>query len=178
MNITSRDTVDSSAGFSRAAHKTMEIDQTIHRVGGQVKGVADAAMDAVTGGVSSAATAASDLASGAAAAASKLTGNVADTLREGAEAQKNAGADVVTGLARSAREAAGRIEETSPQIAGLVRQSADTVERVSTSIRSQTLGELLESTSAFAAKQPAAFFGVGILAGLVLSRLLRDNGAR
>ena len=178
MNNPVRDTTETSPGFSRASPKNMETDQQNRRSGGNVKGVVDAAKDAVAEGLTGAASAASDFASGAASSASRLTEDVVSNLREGAEAQKNAGADAVTGLARSAREAAGRIEETSPQIAGLVRQSADTVERVSSSIRSQSLGELMESTSAFAAKQPAAFFGIGILAGLVLSRLMRDTGAR
>ena len=178
MTSTSHDTIDSSPGFSRASAKNMATD-TINRAGGgNGKGAIDAAKHAASEGISDAVAAASDMAAGAAASASKLTGDVLDNLREGAEAQKNAGADAVASLARSARDAAGRIDETSPQIAGLVRQSADTVERASASIRSQSIGELMDATSAFATKQPVAFFGVGILAGLVLSRLLRDSGAR
>ena len=178
MGNFNRDNAGTSSDTSNAHPANHGADQSGRRSGAHVKGLVESVKDVASDGLSGAASVVSDIASGAATSASKFTGDVADTLRDGAEAQKNAGADAVSGLARSAREAAGRLDETSPQIAGLVRQSADTVERVSSSIRSQSIGELMDSTSAFAARQPVAFFGVGILAGLVLSRLLRDANAR
>jgi len=37
------------------------------------------------------------------------------------------------------------------------------------------VGELLDSVTKFAQRQPAAFFGVGILAGVVLTRIMRSS---
>ena len=169
MDANAREFTKSQAGPSdRGASRS---DQSS---GAQMKKVMDATKDTVSEAYSNAAGAAAH----AASSASAMAGDVADHLKDGAEAQKNAGADAISGMARSARDAAGKLDETSPQLAGLVRQSADAVERVSTNIRGQSLGELMESASQFAARQPAAFFGVGILAGLVLSRMLRDPAAR
>lgn len=115
---------------------------------------------------------AGDMASDAGASISKMTSGIAGSLRDGVEAQKNAGADAVASLARSARDAASGIEDTSPQVARLVRTSADAVEKATQDLRTQSLGELVDSVGQFAVRQPVAFFGCGVLAGLVLSRLL------
>jgi ElaB/YqjD/DUF883 family membrane-anchored ribosome-binding protein len=111
-------------------------------------------------------------ASKAKSAAYRLAGDVADTLREGAETQKNAGADAVATLARSAREAAHDLQEGSPEVARLVRVSADAIERASMQLRNQTLPEIAGATGQFAARHPVAFLGCGIAAGFIVARLL------
>jgi ElaB/YqjD/DUF883 family membrane-anchored ribosome-binding protein len=108
----------------------------------------------------------------ASAATSQFSTGVADTLRQGAETQKNAGADAVTTLARSARDAADDLEDKSPEVARLVRSSAKAVERVSTDLRNQSLADMIDATSSFASRHPMAFFGCGVLAGFVAARLL------
>jgi ElaB/YqjD/DUF883 family membrane-anchored ribosome-binding protein len=118
---------------------------------------------------------ASDLASDTKSTVSKIASGVADNLRDGVENQKNAGADVVASLARSARDAADSMESTSPQVANLVRSSANAVEKASKDFREQSLGDIMDSAGEFAAKQPVAFFGCGILAGLLISRLLTSS---
>jgi ABC-type transporter Mla subunit MlaD len=114
---------------------------------------------------------ATDAASDAKAATSQFGAHIADTFVQGAETQKNAGADAVTTLARSARDAADGMQESSPEVARLVRSSADAVERVSTDLRNQSLSDLAEATSNFAARYPIAFFGCGVLAGFIAARL-------
>ena len=114
-------------------------------------------------------------ASDAGASVSRMTSGLADSLREGVETQKNAGADAVASLARSARDAARGMDDTSPQVANLVRASADAVESASNSFRQQSLGDILDSAGEFAAKQPVAFFGCGVLAGLIISRLFAPS---
>jgi ABC-type transporter Mla subunit MlaD len=108
----------------------------------------------------------------ASASTSQFGAGLAETLREGAETQKNAGADAVTTLARSARNAADDLENKSPEVARLVRSSANVVERVSTDLRNQSLADLVDATSNFAVRHPVAFFGCGVLAGFVAARLL------
>jgi ElaB/YqjD/DUF883 family membrane-anchored ribosome-binding protein len=111
----------------------------------------------------------------ATAATSQFGAGLADTLRQGAETQKNAGADAVTALARSARNAADDLENRSPEAARLVRSSANAVERVSTDLRNQSLADLVDATSNFAVRHPVAFFGCGVLAGFVAARLLSPS---
>ncbi len=78
-------------------------------------------------------------------------------------------------MARSAKDAADGIEGTSPRIVKLVRKAADGVEKVSTDIRGRNVGELVDTVSDFAKRQPAAFFGCGFVAGLGLSQILRSG---
>jgi hypothetical protein len=113
-----------------------------------------------------------DQASNAKTAAYRLAGDVADSLREGAETQKNAGADAVATLARSARDAARDLQDSSPEVARLVRVSADSIERASLQLRNQSLSELAGATGHFATRHPLAFFGCGIAAGFIVARLL------
>jgi ElaB/YqjD/DUF883 family membrane-anchored ribosome-binding protein len=113
-----------------------------------------------------------DQASHAKAAVSQLAGDVADTLREGAEIQKNAGAEAVATLARSARDAAKDLQAGSPEVARLVRVSADAIERASMQLRKQSLSEIAGATGHFAARHPVAFFGCGLAAGFIVARLM------
>lgn len=118
---------------------------------------------------------ASDTISDAADSVSRMAAGFTETLRDGVETQKNAGADAVSGLAQSAREAARGLDSTSPQAARLVRSSADAVESVSKNLRDHSVGELMESVGDFAGRQPAAFFGCGVLAGLIFARLISNT---
>ena len=115
----------------------------------------------------------------AASVADSVTTHVADfardaskTLRETIEEQKSAGAGAIADLAKSARESADGFEQQSPQIASAVRTVAGKVESISNDVKDKTVAEMIDSMSAFAQRQPIAFLGCGIVAGLVLSRLL------
>ena len=101
--------------------------------------------------------------------------DAATAFKDAVESNKTAGADAIATLARSAKDAADNIEQQAPQVASLVRGAADGVERISTDIRDRSVGELATSVSDFAKRQPAAFFGFGILAGVVLARLMRAS---
>ena len=106
---------------------------------------------------------------------STLSGVASDASRvfhDAVEEQKNSGAGAIADLARSARETADGFQQQAPQIAEAVKTAAGKVERVSNSIKNKSVDEMIESMSAFAHRQPIAFLGCGIVAGLVLSRLL------
>jgi len=108
--------------------------------------------------------------------ASDMASDAASAFKDAVESNKTAGADAIANLARSAKGAADSIEKQSPQIASAVRSAADSVERISTDIRDRNVGELMDSVTDFAKRQPAAFFGCGILAGMLLTRILRSPG--
>jgi hypothetical protein len=130
----------------------------------------------------SATTAASDLKDTAAAAtndarvyAGSLASDAAGAFKDAVESNKTAGAEAIVSLARSAKSAADSIEKQSPQVAGAVRSAAEGVERISQDIRDRSVGELMDSVTDFAKRQPATFFGVGILAGIILTRFMRTS---
>ena len=107
--------------------------------------------------------------------AGSMASDAAGAFKEAVESNKTAGADAIVNIAHSVKEAADGIEKQSPQVAGMVRSAAEGVERISTDIRDRNVGELFDSVTKFAQRQPAAFFGVGILAGVVLTRLMRSS---
>ena len=73
---------------------------------------------------------------------------------------------------RSARESADAYHDQAPQVADAVKSVAGRIERVSNDIKDTTVSDMIDSVTAFAQKKPMAFLGCGILAGLVLARLL------
>ena len=62
-----------------------------------------------------------------------------------------------------------------PELANAVRTVAGRVEGISDDVRDRSLNELIASVTEFAGQKPVAFFGCGILAGLVISRLLSTS---
>lgn len=111
--------------------------------------------------------------------AGKMKSSVADfasdathVLRDTIEEQKSAGAGAIADLAKSARETAEGFESQSPQIAGAVKSVASKIEAVSNDIKDKTVGDMVDAMAGFAQKQPLAFLGCGVVAGLVLARLL------
>jgi len=107
--------------------------------------------------------------------AGSVASDAAGAFKEAVETNKTAGADAIANIAHSVKEAADGIEKQSPQVASMVRSAAEGVERISTDVRDRNVGELLDSVTKFAQRQPAAFFGVGILAGVMLTRLMRSS---
>ena len=107
--------------------------------------------------------------------AGSVASNAAGAFKDAVESNKTAGADAIANIAHSVKDAADGIEKQSPQVASMVRSAAEGVERISTDIRDRNVGELLDSVTKFAQRQPAAFFGVGILAGVVLTRIMRSS---
>ena len=145
------------------------------------KSASETIKSAVSGLADTASKTASDLTSAASktgsAVAEQATGLVAgatEVLKTQASSIKSSGADAVSGLASSARDLATNIENQSPQIAGLVRSAADGADTLSHQLRDQDFAELLNSMTNFARKRPAIAVGVGVLAGFVLSRMLRS----
>ena len=98
--------------------------------------------------------------------------STAESFKSAVEDQKTAGAATAGDLARSAKGAADGFEEQAPELASAVRAVASRVEGISNDIRDRSLGDLMGSVADFAGERPIAFFGCGILAGLVVARLL------
>lgn len=89
--------------------------------------------------------------------------------------QKAAGADQVAGVARAVQAAAGNLDQTSPQLARLVRSAADNVDHIADDIRSSNVADLLNGLAEFGRRQPIVFFGGAVLAGFALARFLKSD---
>src|SRR3954471_24861805 len=81
------------------------------------------------------------------------------------------GIDAIRNIARAVEHAAATLEPDVPQLAGFVREAAQTVDRLSTDLRERSLGEIASSVSSFARREPVAFLGGAVLAGFLLGRL-------
>jgi uncharacterized protein YjbJ (UPF0337 family) len=104
--------------------------------------------------------------------AAGFASETAGAFKSSIEEHKTAGASAIADAARSAREAADGFEDQAPQVASVIRGAAGAVERVSNNIKDRSVNELMDSVTDFAQRQPLAFFGCGIVAGLIVSRLL------
>jgi ElaB/YqjD/DUF883 family membrane-anchored ribosome-binding protein len=92
--------------------------------------------------------------------------------------QVAAGADLVGHVADSAKTAADSLEQTAPQLAGMVRGAADRIEDFSRDIRGQSVDELIKAASDFTRRQPALVFGLASVAGFMLFRVLKSSPHR
>ena len=92
-------------------------------------------------------------------------------VQEVLDQQVGKGAEVIGNIASSIRAAAGDLEGNSPQLAGLVRGTADRVDAFSEAVRGKSAGELISEGADFARRQPAIVFGAMALLGFGLYRL-------
>ncbi len=99
--------------------------------------------------------------------------------RAGIDQQKNAAAEQVEGFAAVLRSAADDLSRREqPFSAGWFEQLADGMERVSGALRTRDLTEFVGSVEEFARRQPVAFLGGSVVAGLALGRFMKSSAAR
>lgn len=89
--------------------------------------------------------------------------------------QKEAGAAGIDSVARAVDRAADELEDTSPELARHARDAASQVHNFSERLREKSVGGIVDDLTGYARREPAAFFGVAVVAGFALSRFL---GAR
>jgi ElaB/YqjD/DUF883 family membrane-anchored ribosome-binding protein len=145
---TSEDAADRAAGQAR-------------RVAEGIRGQARAAVDDLKGQ-------ARDLAEDAKARA-----------RATADRQKDSVAEQVSSLASALRTAADDLNRREQGLgAGVFEQVAQSLEQVSEALRRRDLSEVVESVEEFARRQPVAFIGGTVAAGLALGRFMKSSGTR
>jgi hypothetical protein len=102
--------------------------------------------------------------------------NVAMQQAEGVvEAQKRAAAGQAEGIVRAIRRAADELQDTTPVMAGYVRDGADYVEDAADALRRRNLRDLVAGAEGFARERPVAFFGAAVLAGFALARFAMSS---
>jgi hypothetical protein len=87
--------------------------------------------------------------------------------------QVAAGADWVGHLADATKAAADHLKPNAPQLSGMVRDAAISVEKFSANLKDQSVEELYRSAADFTRRQPALVFGSAALFGFFVSRLLK-----
>jgi hypothetical protein len=106
-------------------------------------------------------------------AAATMSDHVMDVLND----QLGAGARSVGHVARAMNVAAEDLERESPLIAGLLRNSAENVDRYSDQLENQTVEGLFKATADATRRQPALMFGLAAVAGFFAFRTFRSAGA-
>jgi ElaB/YqjD/DUF883 family membrane-anchored ribosome-binding protein len=83
------------------------------------------------------------------------------------------GIGLVGHVAASTKAAAENLDPNAPQLAGLLREAGDRMDRFSRDIRDKSVDELLQTTSGFARRQPVVLFGAAAACGFMLFRLFK-----
>jgi ABC-type transporter Mla subunit MlaD len=117
---------------------------------------------------------AQDAAEKAKQAASQTASAVTRQVKELLDHQVENGAEMVGHFATSAKRAADDLDLNAPQLAGLVRTFADTVESYSDELRGQSVDQLMRAASDLTRRQPALVFGLAALAGFFVFRTLKN----
>jgi hypothetical protein len=100
--------------------------------------------------------------------AEKLKGDAASAISSAREAASKFADSAKSTVDDYADAGAQKLKDA----AGAVRGAAD---RVSSAMGDTSMSDLVDSIGAFAARRPVTFFGCGVLAGLVLARLLSGS---
>ena len=144
--------------------------------GGRAGSAGGGAGQSATGGTGGVASQIGDVAQHAGAevrdAASSLASMATDQVRRLADQQVSVGADMVLHVANAVWAAADNLDATVPQLSGVVRGAAERLEEASETIREQSAGELLRTTSDFARRHPSVVFGAAAAVGFLAYRLL------
>jgi len=171
--------ISRTSDFGDSAAKIDDLRQTAKdaadKAGSAASSIASDARNSVGAAYSSGVEAASGAISGARSTISNAASDASKALKDTIEDHKTSGAEAVASLARSARDSADGFEAQAPQLANVVRNVANRVETASNDVKDLTVNDMVDSISSFARRQPIAFLGCGIVAGLVLARLLTPS---
>lgn len=89
--------------------------------------------------------------------------------------QIDAGADFLGHVGKSATAAADSLEAEAPQLAGFVRDLANSVSDLSNTVRGQPPEALLETASTYVRKNPGLVLSAAAVCGFALTRLLQGG---
>mgnify|MGYP000894764488 FL=1 len=110
-------------------------------------------------------------------AAKDVASQAGEQVKEQLSDQASAGADYVDNLADTMRRAAREFDAELPIAATMIRRAASKVESLSDTVRAGDLQDLISGAQRFARAQPAAFFGIAVLAGFGAVRFLKSSAA-
>jgi ElaB/YqjD/DUF883 family membrane-anchored ribosome-binding protein len=107
--------------------------------------------------------------------ATSLASDANERAKGALNGQIAAGAEWMGYVAEATKAAADSLDRNAPKLSGLVRETAQKVERFSRDVKDQSVEELYQSASDFTRRQPALVFGSAALFGFFLFRLLKTE---
>jgi hypothetical protein len=85
--------------------------------------------------------------------------------------------ETLQGVATAIRDSSMELRESQPDVANLIGTAAERVEQAGVYLRDHGAADVVEQVQQAARRQPAMVIGGGLVAGLVLGRLLRSGTA-
>lgn len=115
---------------------------------------------------------------GSAQGIKKEVGEMLDGAKEGARStlnrQKDSAAAGIDDMAAALHDASQRRQDQGDDtFARLAGSAADGLERFSGTLRNKDVGTMLRDVNSFAHRQPVAFFGLAIAAGVLATRFIK-----
>lgn len=107
----------------------------------------------------------------------RLRDQATDRVHDAAKDGKSRADAMIEGVALAATEFADRFDGDT-QVGKLVRASAETVSDWSTTMRSKSVDELVESSRTVVRQSPGLAIGAAVAAGFILSRFLKASERR
>jgi len=112
--------------------------------------------------------------------AQQAAGQVVDQARQQVASrfagQKDRAAEGLTSVAQALRQTSQQLREHDQQsVTGYIESAASQVERVSTYLKQNDLGGLIDDVEQFARRQPALFLGGTFVLGLLGARFLKSS---
>ncbi len=88
-----------------------------------------------------------------------------------------AGGQWIGSVAESTKQAADSFDNTTPGLAGLVRQASASIEGLASELQSRSVDELVQTAVDFARRRPDVVLGLSALFGFVAVRVLAGTSA-
>jgi hypothetical protein len=112
--------------------------------------------------------------------AQQTAGQVADQARQQVTSritgQKDRAAEGLNSVAQALRQTGEQLREQDQQnVTGYIDRAASQVERISTYLQNNDLGQLVDDVERFARRQPALFLGGAFVLGLLGARFLKSS---
>ena len=163
-----------SAGGSRTTRSLRGVSED---VAGEARELRDNLADTAGSASSAIKHQATEFTDAAKEATKEFASQAGDRVKEQVSEQAQAGADYVDNLADTMRRAAREFDAELPMAATMIRRAASKVESLSDTVRAGDLQDMMAGAQRFARAQPAAFFGIAVLAGFGAVRFLKSAGA-
>jgi len=165
------------AGPGEQASRPKEIGGDYGKAGYAAQDLAGAARDAASDAMQAVREQGGELFEHARDMAAGARDTLMDQAQEQMQSKKAAGADYLEGLAGTLDRVAGEFDRGMPFAGQWMRQAATQVETVADAVREGDLNDLARQAQDFARRQPTVAFGVAMVAGFGLMRLLKTSAA-
>jgi len=111
-------------------------------------------------------------------AASNVAGEAGKTIEQTAADSMSQVSDVLHQVADAVRQASQNLQTDQPQVGRFISAGADKLDEAASYVGQRRPTEIMDGAQSFARRQPAVVIGGGLVAGLLLGRVLRNAGGQ